>query len=101
MGAYDVIAQGQNSGNDNTIGGVGNSTSGISKRPACVHKLLAKFKDAVMIPSWGPPNTHTVEQKGYDKEELFCMHITSDKEEQKDYEPGQDSWQISHLVSAD
>ena len=29
------------------------------------------------------------------------MHVTSDEEEQKDYEPGQDSWQISCLVSTD
>ena len=29
------------------------------------------------------------------------MHMTSDEEEQENYEPGQDSWQISRLVSAD
>ena len=29
------------------------------------------------------------------------MHMMSDEEEQEDYEPEQDSWQISHLVSAD
>ena len=46
MGAYGVIAQGQNSADDNAIGGVGNSTSGISKRPTRVCKLPAKFKDA-------------------------------------------------------
>ena len=46
LGAYGVIARGQNSANDNAIGGVGNTTSGTSKRPAHVHKLLAKFKDA-------------------------------------------------------
>ena len=46
MGAYGVIARGQNSANDNAIDGVGNSTSGISKCPACVHKLPAKFKGA-------------------------------------------------------
>ena len=29
------------------------------------------------------------------------MHVTSDEEEQEDYEPEQESWQISCLVSAD
>ena len=29
------------------------------------------------------------------------MHVTSDEEEQEDYEPEQESWQISHLVSTD
>ena len=29
------------------------------------------------------------------------MHMMSDEEEQEDYEPEQDSWQISHLVSTD
>ena len=29
------------------------------------------------------------------------MHVTSEEEEQKSYELKQDSWQISHLVSAD
>ena len=29
------------------------------------------------------------------------MQTMSGKEEQEDYEPEQDSWQISHLVSAD
>ena len=29
------------------------------------------------------------------------MHMMSDEEEQESYEPEQDSWQISHLVSAD
>ena len=29
------------------------------------------------------------------------MHMTSDEEEQEDYEPEHDSWQISRLVSAD
>ena len=43
----------------------------------------------------------TKEQEGYDEEELLRMHVTSDEEEQEDYEPGQDSWQISHLVSTD
>ena len=44
MGAYGVITQGQNSADVNGIGGVG--ISGISKRPARVRKLPAKFKDA-------------------------------------------------------
>ena len=44
---------------------------------------------------------HAEEQEGYDKEELIHMHVTSDKEEQEIYEPEQDSWQISHLVSTD
>ena len=44
MGAYGVITQGQNSADVNGIGGVG--ISGISKRPARVCKLPAKFKDA-------------------------------------------------------
>ena len=29
------------------------------------------------------------------------MNTTSGEEEQENYEPGQESWQISHLVSAD
>ena len=29
------------------------------------------------------------------------MHIASEEEGQESYEPGQDSWQISRLVSAD
>ena len=44
------------------------------------------------------------EQEAYDKEDiqaLVHMHMTSDKEEQEDYEPGQESWQISCLVSTD
>ena len=44
MSAYGVITQGQNSTDVNGIGGVG--ISGISKRPAHVCKLPAKFKDA-------------------------------------------------------
>ena len=43
----------------------------------------------------------TRHQEGYDEEELLHMQTTSGKEEQEDYEPEQDSWQISHLVSAD
>ena len=54
-----------------------------------------------MILPWGPPTTCTKEQEGYDKEELLHMHATSGEEEQEDYEPGQESWQISRLVSAD
>ena len=44
------------------------------------------------------------EQKAYDNKDiqaLVHMHVTSDEEEQENYEPGQDSWQISHLISAD
>ena len=55
----------------------------------------------VTIPPWGPPTTRPEEQEGYDEEELLCMQVTSDKEEQESYEPEQDSWQISHLVTAD
>ena len=40
-------------------------------------------------------------QEGYDEEELLRMQTTSDKEQQENYEPEQDSWQISCLVSAD
>ena len=29
------------------------------------------------------------------------MQVMSDEEEQESYEPEQDSWQISHLVTAD
>ena len=43
----------------------------------------------------------TGQQEGYDKEELLCMQVMSNKEEQEDYEPEQESWQISHLVSTD
>ena len=32
---------------------------------------------------------------------MVRMHTTSDEEERESYEPGQESWQISHLVSAD
>ena len=45
----------------------------------------------VTIPPWGPPTTHAEEQEGYDKEELLRMHMTSDKEKQESYEPGQES----------
>ena len=51
-----------------------------------------------------PRTTCSEEQETYDKEDiraLVRMHMTSDEEEQEDYEPGQDSWQISRLVSAD
>ena len=44
------------------------------------------------------------EQEAYDEEDiqaLVRMHMMSDKEEREDYEPGQDSWQISRLVSTD
>ena len=44
---------------------------------------------------------HTKKQEGYDEEELLHMHAMSGEEEQEDYEPGQESWQISCLVSAD
>ena len=57
-----------------------------------------------MIPPQGPPITCPEEQKAYDKEDiqaLVCMHMMSDEEEQESYEPGQDSWQISCLVSTD
>ena len=54
-----------------------------------------------MIPPWGPPTSWPEEKEGYDEEELLCMHVTSDGEEQENYEPEQDSWQSSHLVSAD
>ena len=55
----------------------------------------------VTTSSWGPPTTCAKEQEGYDEEELLRMHVTSNKEEQEDYEPGQESWQISCLVSTD
>ena len=57
-----------------------------------------------MIPPWGPPTMCSEDQEAYDEEDiqvLVRMHMTSDEEEQEDYEPGQDSWQISCLVSAD
>ena len=57
-----------------------------------------------MIPPWGPLTTHSEEQEAYDEEDiqaLIHMHMTSDEEEQESHEPEQDSWQISHLVSAD
>ena len=44
---------------------------------------------------------HAQEQEGYDQEELLPMHTMLEEEEQEDYEPGQESWQISHLVSTD
>ena len=58
----------------------------------------------VTIPPWGPPTTRPEEQEAYDEEDiraLVHMHMMSDEEEQESYEPEQDSWQISHLVSAD
>ena len=55
----------------------------------------------VTIPPWGPLTTCIEEQEGYDEEELLHMHVTSNEEEQESYEPEQDSWQISRLVSAD
>ena len=54
-----------------------------------------------MIPSWGPSTAHARQQEGYDEEEILCMQVTSGEEEQESYEPDQDSWQISCLVSAD
>ena len=63
--------------------------------------LCTPFLPPVTIPPWGPPTTHTEEQEEYDEKELLRMHATSGEEEQEDYEPGQESWQISHLVSAD
>ena len=54
-----------------------------------------------MIPLLSPLTAHTRQQEGYDKEELLHMHMTSGEEEQEDYEPEQDSWQISCLVSTD
>ena len=56
---------------------------------------------SVTIPSWGPPTTGAEGQEGYDEEELLHMHMMSDEEEQEDYEPGQESWQISRFISAD
>ena len=69
-------------------------------RPWC-QSCARQPRLGVTIPFWGPPTTHAEEQEGYDKEELLCMHMTSDEEEQEDYEPEHDSWQISRLVSAD
>ena len=55
----------------------------------------------VTIPSWGLSTARARHQEEYDEEELLCMQAASGKEEQEDYEPEQDSWQISCLVSAD
>ena len=55
----------------------------------------------VTIPPWSPLTAHARQQEGYDEEELLCMYVMSDEEEQETYEPEQDSWQISRLVSAD
>ena len=54
-----------------------------------------------MIPHWGPLTVHARQQEGYDEEELLRMYMTSNKEEQEDYELEPESWQISRLVSAD
>ena len=62
---------------------------------------MATFLDTVTIPPWGPSTAHERQQEGYDKEELLRMQATSDEEEQEDYEPEQESWQISCLVSTD
>ena len=64
-------------------------------------KSVMQGTHTVTIPFWGLPTTHTEEQEGYNEEELLHMHVMSDKEEQESYEPEQDSWQISCLVSAD
>ena len=58
----------------------------------------------VTIPPWGPPTASIEEQEEYDEEDIRTLvreHITLDEEEQGSYEPEQDSWQISCLVSAD
>ena len=55
----------------------------------------------VTIPPWGPSTACKRHPEGYDEEELLRMQAMSGKEEQEDYEPEQDSWQISCLVSAD
>ena len=56
---------------------------------------------SVTIPPWGPPTTCIEQQERYDEEELLHMHVTSEKGEQESYEPEQDNWQISCLVSTD
>ena len=56
---------------------------------------------SVTIPPWGPSTAHARQQEGYDKEEILRMQVMSDEEEQEDYEPEQESWQISRLVSTD
>ena len=56
---------------------------------------------SVTIPPCGPPTTRIEQQEGYDEEELLHMHVTSEKGEQESYEPEQDNWQISCLVSTD
>ena len=55
----------------------------------------------VTIPPWGPSTARKRHQEGYDEEELLRMQVTSGEEERESYEPEQDSWQISCLVSAD
>ena len=55
----------------------------------------------VTIPPWGPSTARERHQEGYDEEELLRIQATSGKEEQENYEPEQDSWQISRLVSTD
>ena len=43
----------------------------------------------------------TRQQEGYDEEEILRIQVTSNEEEQEDYEPEQESWHISRLVSTD
>ena len=57
----------------------------------------------VMIPPWPPLHKCQNEQEEYDEDiqALVRMHAMSEEEEEKDYEPKEDSWQISCLVSTD
>ena len=58
----------------------------------------------ITTPPWGPQSTRPEEQEAYDEEDiqaLVCMHMMSDKEEQKSYEPGKDSWHVKKQPSQD
>ena len=66
-----------------------------------VHSLMLDLGHVVTILPWGPSTAYARHQEGYDEEELIRMQATSGKEEQEDYKPEQESWQISFLVSTD
>ena len=69
----------------------------------CAVVVRVVLWQGVTIPPWGPLTTCSEEQEAYGEEDiqaLLRMHMMSDEEEQESYEPEQDSWQISPLISA-
>ena len=72
----------------------------------CSHMLKFPYgcdylEAIVTIPSWPSLPTRPDAQEEYNKEAIWAsvhMHVTSEEEEEEDYESGEDSWQISHLM---